>query len=256
MHVQMTPLFGVWFWWPGVLLFMHCTPLLESYHIVLHACALLCYNSLVTLYFHCFVQLHLCSIICTWRSKSSHFFCTYMYYELVLLYMCGVHDMMCTYACTCTWPALLFYLHFSTLVLIIPVYMYVHMHCVYVHLHNVVAFYRPHSRDVNHSLLHLHRSEMESPEVNVRFALMLETYLRGSPNHVPELHKQVSVINKLLLQTCSYMNTFLHTCTCRLVPWKKWSKYLNFCILSNLRIRYVLTCMYRHHSIIYCTYLV
>ena len=105
---------------------------------------------------------------------------------------------------------------------------------------NILAL-SSHSCNVNHLLLH--RSEIESPEVNIRFALMLETYLRGSPNHVSELHKQV-IIN-LLSHKPVPTNIFLHTC--RLVPWSKWSRYLNFSILSNLKIRYIH--MYRHHSV-------
>ena len=32
---------------------------------------------------------------------------------------------------------------------------------------------------------------MDSPEVMLRFGLILEAYLRGSPNHMAELQKQV-----------------------------------------------------------------
>ena len=35
------------------------------------------------------------------------------------------------------------------------------------------------------------RSEMHSPQVSLRFGLLLEAYLRGSPNHMTEFTKQV-----------------------------------------------------------------
>ncbi|KAL5491745.1 hypothetical protein EMCRGX_G017097 [Ephydatia muelleri] len=54
------------------------------------------------------------------------------------------------------------------------------------------------NKRIGHFLFWHLRSEMESPEVNVRFALMLEAYLRGSPNHVAELHKQMCAMEKMI----------------------------------------------------------
>eukprot|EP00731_Ephydatia_muelleri_P014562 Em0008g282a len=43
----------------------------------------------------------------------------------------------------------------------------------------------------------LNRSEIESPEVTLRFGLMLEAYLRGSVNHMVELQKQMEAMAKM-----------------------------------------------------------
>lgn len=44
---------------------------------------------------------------------------------------------------------------------------------------------------LGHSLFWLLRAEMHNPEVSVRFGLMLEAYLRGAPDHIKSLQKQV-----------------------------------------------------------------
>ena len=41
------------------------------------------------------------------------------------------------------------------------------------------------------------RAEMDVQEAGLKFGLMLETYLRGSVNHIPELRKQMDAIGKL-----------------------------------------------------------
>ena len=38
---------------------------------------------------------------------------------------------------------------------------------------------------------------MDVQEAGLKFGLMLETYLRGSVNHIPELRKQMDAIGKL-----------------------------------------------------------
>ena len=48
--------------------------------------------------------------------------------------------------------------------------------------------------------------------MNVRFALMLEAYLRGSPNHVAELHKQVVVNFPFLTNLFSRILSCIDVC--------------------------------------------
>jgi phosphatidylinositol-4,5-bisphosphate 3-kinase len=43
----------------------------------------------------------------------------------------------------------------------------------------------------------LFRAEMDVQEISLKFGLMLETYLRGSVNHIPELRKQMDAIGKM-----------------------------------------------------------
>ena len=53
------------------------------------------------------------------------------------------------------------------------------------------------SKRVGHHFFWHLKAEMEQPEVSVRFALLLEAYLRGSPLHTDELIKQNTVMQKL-----------------------------------------------------------
>lgn len=46
-------------------------------------------------------------------------------------------------------------------------------------------------------IVHSLRAEMDVQEAGMKFGLMLETYLRGSVNHIPELRKQMDAIGKL-----------------------------------------------------------
>lgn len=41
------------------------------------------------------------------------------------------------------------------------------------------------------------RAEMDVPEASQRFGLLLETYLRGSVNHITELRKQMDGMGKM-----------------------------------------------------------
>lgn len=50
------------------------------------------------------------------------------------------------------------------------------------------------NKRIGHSLFWHLKSELDNPEVSLRFGLILETYLRGSPNHIYELQKQVCVV--------------------------------------------------------------
>jgi len=49
----------------------------------------------------------------------------------------------------------------------------------------------------HHFFWHL-KAEMEQSDISLRFALLLEAYLRGSLQHMEELIKQNSVITKLV----------------------------------------------------------
>ena len=44
---------------------------------------------------------------------------------------------------------------------------------------------------------------MDIPEVSIRFGLMLEAYLRGSINHMPDLRRQVSSLKILSFPSIS-----------------------------------------------------
>lgn len=46
-------------------------------------------------------------------------------------------------------------------------------------------------------VLYYCRSELHNPIVTVRFGLLLETYLKASPDHLPILFKQFDALNKL-----------------------------------------------------------
>ena len=46
-------------------------------------------------------------------------------------------------------------------------------------------------------IVHYLRAEMDVQEAGLKFGLMLETYLRGSVNHIPELRKQMDAIGKM-----------------------------------------------------------
>lgn len=48
------------------------------------------------------------------------------------------------------------------------------------------------NKRIGHYLFWNLRAEVDSPENNLRFGLLLESYLRGSPNHLSELQRQVS----------------------------------------------------------------
>lgn len=48
------------------------------------------------------------------------------------------------------------------------------------------------NKRIGHNLFWHLKSELDNPEVSLRFGLILETYLRGSPNHIYELQKQVN----------------------------------------------------------------
>jgi len=47
------------------------------------------------------------------------------------------------------------------------------------------------NQNIGHILFWLLKAEMHNPEVSIRFGLMLEAYLRGAPEHMKKLHKQV-----------------------------------------------------------------
>ncbi len=53
------------------------------------------------------------------------------------------------------------------------------------------------NKRIGHYLFWHLRSELHSPEVALRFGLVLEAYLRGSPNHIPELQRQVDGMAKM-----------------------------------------------------------
>lgn len=48
------------------------------------------------------------------------------------------------------------------------------------------------NKRIGHYLFWNLRAEVDSPESSLRFGLILESYLRGSPNHLSELQRQVS----------------------------------------------------------------
>ncbi|KAK3713310.1 hypothetical protein QZH41_009033, partial [Actinostola sp. cb2023] len=50
---------------------------------------------------------------------------------------------------------------------------------------------------IGHTLFWLLKAEMHNPEVSVKFGLMLEAYLRGAPEHIQSLQKQVEALSKL-----------------------------------------------------------
>lgn len=47
------------------------------------------------------------------------------------------------------------------------------------------------------AILMYYRAEVDTQEAGLKFGLMLETYLRGSVNHIPELQKQLDAIGKM-----------------------------------------------------------
>ncbi len=53
------------------------------------------------------------------------------------------------------------------------------------------------NKRIGHYLFWHLRSELDSPEVTMRFGLILEAYLRGSPNHIAELQRQVDSMAKM-----------------------------------------------------------
>ena len=53
------------------------------------------------------------------------------------------------------------------------------------------------NKRIGHYLFWHLRSELDSPEVALRFGLILEAYLRGSPNHIVELQTQVDGMAKM-----------------------------------------------------------
>lgn len=48
------------------------------------------------------------------------------------------------------------------------------------------------NKRIGHYLFWNLRAEVDSPQSCLRFGLILESYLRGSPNHLSELQRQVS----------------------------------------------------------------
>lgn len=48
------------------------------------------------------------------------------------------------------------------------------------------------NKRIGHYLFWNLRAEVDSPENSLRFGLILESYLRGCPNHLSELQRQVS----------------------------------------------------------------
>ena len=53
------------------------------------------------------------------------------------------------------------------------------------------------NKRIGHYLFWHLRAELDSPEVTLRFGLILESYLRGSPNHIAELQRQVDGMAKM-----------------------------------------------------------
>ena len=53
------------------------------------------------------------------------------------------------------------------------------------------------NKRIGHYLFWHLRSELDSPEVAIKFGLILEAYLRGSPNHIAELQRQVDGMSKM-----------------------------------------------------------
>ncbi|XP_020914528.1 phosphatidylinositol 4,5-bisphosphate 3-kinase catalytic subunit beta isoform [Exaiptasia diaphana] len=53
------------------------------------------------------------------------------------------------------------------------------------------------NQNIGHILFWLLKAEMHNPEVSIRFGLMLEAYLRGAPEHMKKLQKQVEALSKL-----------------------------------------------------------
>lgn len=53
------------------------------------------------------------------------------------------------------------------------------------------------NKRIGHYLFWNLRAEMDSPEVSLRFGLMLEAYVRGSVNHMMELQKQMDAMGKM-----------------------------------------------------------
>ncbi|CAI8031374.1 Phosphatidylinositol 4,5-bisphosphate 3-kinase catalytic subunit beta isoform [Geodia barretti] len=53
------------------------------------------------------------------------------------------------------------------------------------------------NRRIGHNLFWHLRSEMHTPQVCLRFGLILEAYLRGTPNHMTEITRQLDSMNKM-----------------------------------------------------------
>ncbi len=64
------------------------------------------------------------------------------------------------------------------------------------------------NKRIGHNLFWHLKSELDNPEVTLRFGLILETYLRGSPNHIYELQKQVGVTH--IVQVCLLGNQYIY----------------------------------------------
>lgn len=58
------------------------------------------------------------------------------------------------------------------------------------------------NKRIGHYLFWHLRAEVDSPENGLRFGLMLESYLRGCPNHLGELQRQVSITVSLPYNIC------------------------------------------------------